>query len=174
MFAPAIGWKLQYPEVDIELPVSTATAEAPPYVAAIDEIIDYPVREATATVYPPTIAAGVLPAYSFTMTAGTQVFQAGYWAGVAGSLDAEPLAGESIVLQITSSAGITANIWMSNNVLPFLSGKQFYLDGVKLSGNSSWSYSADNNRTSLTWTSFTGGTVPTYTNGVQYFIELKP
>lgn len=106
--------------------------------------------------------------YACTLTAASFVFSTGYVAGAAGSIDQEPVPGETL-RQFVSSFG-TTSIKFEGDVTALLSGLTVYVGGVSYAaGFSGWSYNGGDGTTGGTWSS--GG--PTFVNAGVYAVEIK-
>jgi len=107
-------------------------------------------------------------AYACTLTAGSFVFSTGYVAGAAGSIDQQPVPGETL-RQFVSSFG-TTSIKFEGDVTGLLAGLTVYVGGVSYAaGFSGWSYNGGDGTTGGTWSS--GG--PVFVSAGVYAVEIK-
>ncbi len=104
--------------------------------------------------------------YSFNMTAGTGSGFTGYsdgsLIGAFGSIDAEPISGETLAAVISGPFDVVS---FTGDVTSLISTHTVWVDGVEYPG--SWSFTGST--TDYTYDS----TTPTFSNGVDYDIELK-
>lgn len=112
-------------------------------------------------------------AYTFNLTAGdgpSSVFQgysSGAFGGAFGSIDAEPIAGHTLVAIIDALGSIIA---FSGDCTADVAGKTVWVDSVQYPFENDWSYDGDNDITVADWS---GGSPPDFTNTVEYFVEIK-
>lgn len=89
--------------------------------------------------------------YSCNVTVGvfSGVFY-GYFSGLMGSIDAEPIPGEILVgFYWTSNPG-TPVVWFNGDITSTVSGLDVYFDGVQVGDGGDWAYNSVDNRTELT------------------------
>lgn len=116
--------------------------------------------------------------YEFNLTAenisGTSTFtgydSAGMFGTPGGSIDAEPIAGNTLIACMTgnpSEYGFGAVVVFSGDTTSLLSGKTIYIDSVSWGAPYTDWFFEDGN-TSAYWAS-----VPVFVNGLTYFVEIK-
>lgn len=114
------------------------------------------------------------PGYSFNMTAGdfSGVIQ-GYADATSvniGSIDAEPITGETLQFLLTGSAG--NGISFHGDVTASVSGKSVWVDGVQYPFDlADWNYDSENDVTGAGWNAGPGA--PVFANTQSYFVEIK-
>lgn len=109
--------------------------------------------------------------YSFTMTAGDSGvglygYDPGLFFGIFGSIDHEPIPGETLALVLSDGAsGFT--IAMMGDVMALVEGLDVWVDGVPQGISAEWDFNGD--------TTFidTASVSPTFIPDEEYFIEIK-
>lgn len=120
---------------------------------------------------PPKVTAG---GYSCTMTAGVDGGDAGFSvAGAYGSINAEPVPGETCEA-IGTSGGAIFIVSFTGDITATLSGLHVWVDGVDYGAGEDIGLGAGwhVNAGSTLWAR-TSPTLPTFSNGVGYLIEIK-
>lgn len=116
------------------------------------------------------LVASSVAGYSFNMTAGVYGgFITGYYAGLAGSIDQEPLS-EDFPLQVLATGLINGIAWPSD-VISLVEGMTLWVDGVEYPFGSDWAYDPGEDLTSAYWDeSFLP---PSFVVDTTYFVEIK-
>lgn len=114
------------------------------------------------------------PGFSFNMTAGdlggaAQGYADETSAGI-GSIDAEPIPGETLQFLVTGT--VINGINFHGDVLGSVTGRSVWVDSIQYPFDlSDWAYDSDNDVTGATWN--TGVGAPVFVNTVSYFVEIK-
>lgn len=115
-----------------------------------------------------TIQAGAVPTLTWTMTAGSQPGQAGYFAGTFGSISQEPLSGFTMQQQVYSTQFNFDTLVFNGNAVSALSGyTTLTVNGTNYALGTP-TFSSSNNTTSVPTT----GT-PVYASGTTYNCSLS-
>lgn len=116
-------------------------------------------------------AAAVAAGYSFNMTAGDfggsiQGYSDGNLLPAFGSIDAEPVSGETLVALIDQGSG-SGGIVFTGDLLAEFTGLSVYVDSVEYPFDTDWSN--EGGVTQAGWSS----SGPDFVNTTVYFIEIK-
>lgn len=112
--------------------------------------------------------------YSFTMTAGEFLGVHGYVGGSVGSIDAQPIAEETLTFTVYDATseviGFNGLVQFDGDVSSLISTHTVWVDEVEYATNfSGFSYDEGDDVTSGSWTA----NAPVYVSTESYFVELK-
>ena len=121
--------------------------------------------------FSPAIDAAPPSGYSFNMTAGDpngsiQGYSNGSLLPAFGSIDAEPISGETLLYLATGS--IANEMRFDGDIVSLLSGLTVWVDSVEYPGNGDWFLSSGD--TFMVWSA---PNAPVFVDTTMYFIEIK-
>lgn len=115
----------------------------------------------------PTAALG---GYSCNVTVGDSGgggygYDTGLLAGVIGSIDGQPIPGETLLAVVWATGGSAFYVFFDGDITGLVGSLDAYVDGVNYGGSGSWDF-ADG------YTNYVAGSGPSFTSGT-YLFEIK-